>query len=207
MFIHLLDILGTAVFAVSGVLAAGRKRMDISGVVVIAAVTAIGGGTLRDVLLGRHPIFWFHDPTYLYVILIASVATMLYTRYFRPPHRLLLLADAVGLATFVVLGANAASMAALPFVIVILLAVMTGVVGGVIRDVLCAEIPLVLQKDIYMLAALAGASVYVVLKMASWDNTLVTLLAMSTVIILRLAAIFWHLHLPRYQVRETPLKG
>lgn len=207
MLIHILDILGTAVFAISGVLAAGRKKMDISGVVVIAAVTAIGGGTLRDVLLGRHPIFWFHDPTYLYVILAVAVATMLYTRYFRPPHRLLLVADAVGLATFVVLGANAASMAALPIVIVVLLAVMTGVVGGVIRDVLCAEIPLVLQRDIYMLAALAGASIYVLLKMVGWDNTLVTLLAMGSVIVLRLAAIFWHLHLPQYQVRETPLKG
>ncbi|GLV61055.1 membrane protein [Dictyobacter sp. S3.2.2.5] len=207
MLIHILDILGTAVFAISGVLAAGRKKMDISGVVVIAAVTAIGGGTLRDVLLGRHPIFWFHDPTYLYVILAVAVATMLYTRYFRPPHRLLLVADAVGLATFVVLGANAASMAALPMVIVVLLAVMTGVVGGVIRDVLCAEIPLVLQRDIYMLAALAGASIYVLLKMVGWDNTLVTLLAMGSVIVLRLAAIFWHLHLPQYQVRETPLKG
>jgi uncharacterized membrane protein YeiH len=101
--LYLLDLCGVAVFAVSGALRAGRKSMDIFGVVVIAVVTAIGGGTIRDVLLNR-PIVWINDPTYLLVILAATAAILVYTRFRRPPQHSLLIADAFGLAVFTVLG-------------------------------------------------------------------------------------------------------
>ncbi|HLZ64525.1 MAG TPA: trimeric intracellular cation channel family protein [Ktedonosporobacter sp.] len=202
MLLYILDLCGVAVFAISGVLAAGRRKMDILGVFVIALVTAIGGGTLRDVLIGRHPIFWFRDTTYLLVIVVAAIVTMLYTRFFHPPHKLLLVADALGLALFTMSGARIAQEAGLPGIIVILMATSTAVAGGIVRDILCAQIPLVLQKDIYMTAVLVGASAYVVLPALGLDSTLASLIAMALVIALRLAAIYWHLDLPRYYLKE-----
>ena len=109
MLHYLLELFGVAVFAVSGALAAARKNMDLFGIIVIAAVTAIGGGTLRDVLLDRHPIFWFQNTTYLLVIIAAAVFTVIYTRYHSVPLKALLVADAFGLALFTVSGANVSS--------------------------------------------------------------------------------------------------
>ena len=102
MILYLLDLAGVAVFAVSGALAAGRKRFDLLGVAVIAIVTAIGGGTTRDILLNRHPVFWIKDPTYLLVILAAAALTVLYARFQEPPRTSLLIADALGLALFTI---------------------------------------------------------------------------------------------------------
>src|SRR6187401_1991020 len=106
MILYLLDLLGVAVFAVSGAIAAGRKHFDLLGVAVLATVTAVGGGTTRDVLLNRHPVFWIEDPTYLLVILAASAMTLLYVCYREPPRTSLLVADALGLALFTIIGAQ-----------------------------------------------------------------------------------------------------
>lgn len=201
MLAYILDLCGVAVFAISGVLVAGRKQMDVFGVIVIAMVTAIGGGTIRDLLVKR-PIFWFQNTTYIYVIIAACLLTMLYTKFLRPPHRILLIMDALGLALFTMSGAHIAEQARLPALIVVMLASITAAAGGMVRDVLCNEIPLVLQKDIYMTAALAGATVYVLLERIQLNNLLVTLLGMVVVFALRMAAIFWHLHLPRYHFQE-----
>jgi len=108
MILYALDLLGVAVFAISGALAAGRKGLDLLGVVVIAAITAVGGGTLRDLLLGRHPIFWIEDVTYLVVIVVAAALTLVYVRLRSPPGRALLVADAMGLALFAISGAQVA---------------------------------------------------------------------------------------------------
>jgi len=159
----LLDLLGVAVFAVSGALQAGRKSMDLFGVVVIAVVTAIGGGTIRDVLLENRPIFWIEDPNYLLVILAAAALTIVYTRFFEPPRGSLLVADAFGLSLFTIVGANIADQAGAPGLIVVIMGAITGAAGGLLRDVLCAEIPLILRRDIYATAAIAGATVYVLL--------------------------------------------
>ena len=154
---HVLDLLGVAVFAVSGVLAAGRKKLDWLGVTVVAVVTAIGGGTLRDVLLDRHPIFWIADPTYLVVCLVAIGFTLMYARLRIPAFRALFVADALGLAFFTISGVQIAQQAGLSGLLAGLMGVITGVAGGVVRDVLCAEIPLIMRGgQLYASSAIAG---------------------------------------------------
>ena len=171
MLLYVLDLAGVAVFAVSGALAAGRKRMDLLGVIVIAFVTAIGGGTIRDLLLARHPIFWLQDTTYLAVIIATAVATPLYVRFRGAPGKTLLVADALGLAVFTVIGAQIAERENLPGIIVAMVAAITGAAGGVVRDVLCTEVPVILREDIYATAALAGAVVYLLAKKTALDAT------------------------------------
>ena len=201
MLFYLLDLFGVAVFAISGALVAMRRSMDVLGVIVIATVTAIGGGTLRDVLLDRHPIFWLTDPAYPFVIIASATAVLVYSRFREPPGSSLLIADAFGLALFTVSGAQIAEQANLPAISVVLLATMTGVAGGVLRDILCAEIPLVLRRDIYATASIAGAAVYLVLKQTALPIAGITLIAMVAVFALRLAAIVWGLHLPRFDLK------
>lgn len=200
--LYLLDLFGVAVFAISGALAAGRKSLDLLGVVIIAVVTAVGGGTTRDLLLDRHPVFWIADPTYLLVIIIASLFTIWYTQYNNPPEKALLIADALGLAVFTVLGAQITQEVVSNKVIIVIMAAITGTVGGLIRDVLSNEIPLILKRDIYATAALAGATVYLLLQLTTLDPTLNIILGMLVVIGLRLTAIQWNLHLPRFKLED-----
>ena len=199
------DLVGVGVFAVSGALAAGRKRLDLFGALVIAVVTAIGGGTLRDLLLGRLPVFWVGDAIYLPIILGSTALTVLYTRFRHPPERMLFLADALGLSLFAISGAEIAqSVTGSPFV-VILMGVVSGVAGGVVRDVLCNEIPLILRSGhLYATAALGGTSVYFAVQALGAPHRLAAILGMSTVLTLRLASIFFGLSLPVY---ELPEKG
>lgn len=196
MILYWLDLLGVAVFAVSGVLAAGRKNMDWLGVLVIAALTAIGGGSLRDLLLNRHPIFWIIDTNYLIVIGLAAFATLFYVRWRPPPGRLLLYADAAGLALFTLAGAQVAEAADLSPLIIILMGTMTGVAGGVLRDVLCAEIPLVLRHDIYATAAIVGAALYLIAQSLGMERGSAFYLGLLVVVMLRLFAILRGWRLP-----------
>jgi uncharacterized membrane protein YeiH len=196
----LLDLAGVAVYAVSGALAAGRKSLDLVGVVVIASVTAIGGGTVRDLLLDRHPVFWIARPTYLYVIIVAALATVAWSRRFRPPALSLAVADALGLALFTVSGAQIAEARGLSGVVVVLMGTLTGVAGGVLRDVLAAEIPMILRKgQLYATASIAGAAVYLLLQ-SFLDRTSAALLAMAFTAVLRIAAIVWDLTLPVFRI-------
>lgn len=200
-----IHLLGVAVFAVSGALAAGRKRLDLLGVMVIAVVTAIGGGTLRDLLLDLHPTFWIRDPTYLMVIVLAAGFTVLYVRYYRAPERALLIADALGLALFTISGAQLAEAADLPSVIVVVMAVITGVAGGVLRDVLTAEVPLVLRPGtLYATTAIAGATAYMLSQGAGVPRSVAAVLGMGTVAALRFAAIAWGWRLPVFTVPDAP---
>lgn len=197
---ELLDFAGVAVYAMSGALAAGRKNLDLLGVAVIASVTAIGGGTVRDLLLDRHPVFWISRPAYLYLIIATAFATVAYTRWFRPPDRLLAIADALGLALFTISGAQIAEDHALAGVVIVLMGTLTGVAGGVLRDVLCAEIPMILRKgQIYATAAIAGTAVYLLLQMGI-DRAVAALIAMSAIAALRIAAIVWDLTLPVFSL-------
>jgi uncharacterized membrane protein YeiH len=196
MVLYLLNMFGVAVFAVSGALTAGRKSLDPFGVIVIAVITAIGGGTIRDLLLDNRPIFWIADPAYLVVILAAALATLVYARFRRPPRGSLLVADAFGLALFTVTGAQTAETAEVSGLIVILMGTITGVAGGILRDVLCAEIPLILRREIYATASIAGASVYVLWNELAPGSQTAVLVPMALIFTLRLAAIRLDLHVP-----------
>ena len=202
--LYALDLFGTAVFAVSGALAAGRRHMDLFGVLVIAAVTAVGGGTVRDLLLDRHPVFWIADLWYLGTISIAAFSTFLYTAAVRPPRSALPIADAFGLAIFTVVGAKVAIDGGVPTVIVVLMGAITGTVGGILRDVLCDETPLILRREIYATAALGGGAVYVVLQGTSLPLPVATVAAVTSVFLTRLAALRWNLHLPSFRIGESP---
>ena len=200
---YILDLIGVAVFAISGALVAGRKSLDLLGVIVIAVVTAIGGGTIRDVLLDRNPIFWLENTTYLLVIITAALFTTIYTRFRKPPLKALLIADAFGLALFVIGGAQIAELAGLPWLSVILMGTITGAAGGLIRDILCAEVPLILRRDIYATAAIAGASLYVFLQAIGVESFTAALIGMVMVVVLRFSAIIWGLQLPVFRLRDT----
>lgn len=190
-------------FAISGVLAAGRKGLDLLGVAVIAVVTAIGGGTLRDVLLDRHPIFWIADPTYLWVILAATVVTLGYVRLWIASRRALLIADALGLAFFTIGGVEIAQQAGHSDLIALLMGTITGVAGGVLRDVLLGEIPLIFRPGrLYATAAIVGAGLYVLLAGRGVSRETSAMAGMGAIAGLRLAAIFWKLELPAVRVPE-----
>jgi uncharacterized membrane protein YeiH len=194
---HCLDLSGIAVFAISGALAAGRKSLDWLGVAVIAVVTAIGGGTLRDVLLDRHPIFWIADPSYLVVCLVATAVTLLYVRLRVPPFRALFVADALGLAFFTIGGTQIAEQAGVSGLLAGLMGMITGTAGGVVRDVLCAEIPLILRRgQLYASAAIAGAALYLALERGGIPRDIAAPVGMAAIAAVRFAAILWRLELP-----------
>jgi uncharacterized membrane protein YeiH len=203
MILYILSLIGVGVFAASGALAAGRKSFDLLGVVVISGVTAIGGGTLRDVLLDRHPIFWIADPMQLVVILAATALTLVYVRFRRPPWTSLLVADALGLALFTISGTQVAEQRGLPGIIAVVMGTITGSAGGVLRDILSGEVPLLLRHtELYATASIAGSTVYLLAKEAGLGATPAALFGMATVAALRLAAILWRLRLPVFQVPD-----
>lgn len=210
MYLYIFDLVGVAVFAISGALAAGRRRVDLIGVIVAATATAVGGGTIRDLLLDRSPIFWLADSRYVLVILIAAGATILYVRWARVPGVALDVADALGLALFSVTGTQVAERAGMPGLACVLLGAITGVAGGVIRDVLLAQVPQVLQRGrLYATAAIAGASLYLLLARVGVDRQVATFSGMACVAVVRLAAIWWELKLPAFEVHtdEMPVQS
>jgi uncharacterized membrane protein YeiH len=200
--IHTLDLLGVAVFAASGALLAGRRRLDLFGVIVIALVTAIGGGTLRDVLLGMTPVFWVREPFYVVVAVLTAVGVILGAQRLGRRRGLLLVADACGLALFSVLGARLALVVVASPLIAVVMGVMTGVAGGILRDVLCGEIPLILRQEVYATAALMAAGVYVGLTALGVGADAPLWLGIVAGLSLRLAAIRWGFSLPVFVLRE-----
>jgi uncharacterized membrane protein YeiH len=202
MILYSLDLVGVAVFAVSGVLAARDRGLDLLGVIVIAAITAIGGGTLRDLLLNRYPIFWITDAQYLTVIIASAFLTVAYVRVRPPPGKALLVADAVGLALFALSGAQLAEAAQCPAIIVVLMGTMTGVAGGVLRDVITAQVPLILRRDIYATAAIVGVALYLLLQALGLQRSAAFGVGMAMVIALRLLAIHWGLQLPIFRMPD-----
>lgn len=202
MIFYFFDLAGVAVFAVSGVLAARDRGLDLLGVIVIAAITAIGGGTLRDLLLNRHPIFWVTDAQYLTVIIASALLTVAYVRVRPPPGMALLVADAVGLGLFALSGAQVAEAARYSAIIVVLMGTITGVAGGVLRDVSTAQVPLILRRDIYATAAIVGIVFYLLLQTVGLQRSAAFGAGMAMVIALRLLAIRWGLQLPIFRLSE-----
>ena len=188
----------------SGALAAGRKRLDLLGVIVLALVTAIGGGTIRDVLLGRQPVFWLVDPSYVIVIVGAALLTFALARWHRPPDTIMLVADALGLALFSIAGAQVAEASGVGPAGSIVLGTVTGAAGGAVRDVLSNEIPLVLRRgNLYASAAIAGTAVYFILLGAGASRPTAALTGMAVVAAVRFASIWWGLQLPVFRLEDT----
>lgn len=194
---HAIELIGVAAFAASGVLSAARKGMDLIGVAAIAFVTALGGGTLRDLLLDRHPVFWIASRDYIYACLVATVVTLLWVRIRVPPYRALLVADALGLAFFVIAGTAIAQQSGEWGIVALLMGVVTGSAGGVIRDVLSAEIPLVLRPGrLYVSAAIAGAALYLVLEWLGVRRDLAGYAGMILIATVRFISMRWNVRLP-----------
>lgn len=191
-----------AVNALTGVLDAGRKQMDLIGVVMVGAATALGGGTVRDVLLGR-TVFWIADQIYLIVALVATLAVFFAVRNLRLPPRLFLIPDAFGLALFTIVGTQIALEWEAPWLAASLLGMITGVVGGVLRDVLCNDIPLIFVRgELYASAAWVGALVLVGLQALSVSPVAAAWVGMAVVLAIRLAAMAFRITLPTYSERK-----
>jgi len=191
-----LDLFGVGVFAASGALAAIAARLDLLGIFVLASVTAIGGGTLRDVLLSRHPIFWIRDARPMAVIAVGTLATIAWVQWQPVPLHALLVADALGLALFAISGAEVADATGCSAPVVVLMGTLTGAGGGLVRDLLLARVPLILNQDIYASAAIAGIVVYLLLHRVQAPAPLAWGAGFATVAGTRLAAIAYGLHLP-----------
>ncbi len=191
-------LFGIAVFAVSGSLEAARKEMDILGFLLIGSVTGLGGGTLRDLLLGATPVYWVQQPQMVMICLVASIATYFLAPLLDSRYRALIWMDAIGLSTFCITGtAFALGQGASPL-IAICMGVMSATFGGIIRDVLCSESLVLSSRELYVTAAVAGASAYLLLRMANMGETVATLGAFGVGFGLRSAAILFGLKLPRY---------
>ncbi len=203
--VYWLDLAGVAVFALSGVILACRSRMDPFGMLVLAAVTGIGGGTLRDLVLGVRPVFWVTDPTYLWVVLATVVLASVGFRYIHHLTRTVLPAvDAVGLALFTAIGAHKALLLDAPGSVAVLMGLFTGVAGGVLRDVLAARVPMVLREEIYATASIAGGITFVALHALGTPFPVTISATVAITLGLRLAAIRWNLRLPVFAWVDWP---
>jgi uncharacterized membrane protein YeiH len=198
MLLQVLDLCGVAVFAISGVASARRAGLDLFGILVIAVITAIGGGTLRDLLLGRQPVFWVEDAAYLAVIGGTVAAALVYARWWSPPSQLLVVADTGGLALFTVGGTQLALAQGVGWHAAIVMGMLTGCAGGMLRDVLCGQVPYVLRREVYATAALAGAGLYIVLLRLGSPEQAAALAAMGTVAAIRLVTRWRNWHLPAF---------
>ena len=195
--VYALDLLGTAAFAASGALAGVRKGMDLLGVIVLGVVTATGGGVVRDVLLHDTPPFCFKNELYLYLAVVASLIVFLAPRKFERLNKAMLLLDALGLGTFLVIGTSKALLFKLGFMGSIIMGVMTATFGGVIRDVLSNEIPLILQREIYATACVVGGAALYLMHQTGVSSLVSLVVAASLVIAIRFAAILKGWQLPR----------
>lgn len=187
-----------AVMAAAAVLEAGKRPFDLFGMMVIAMAAALGGGTLRDLLLDRS-VFWVADQTYLFVAMGAALATFFLVRLVDLPGRLFLVPDAIGLALFTVAGCKVALLLETPWLVASFMGVITGVMGGILRDVLCNEEPLVFQGPLYATAAWIGALSLIGLLRLGFDPGLSALIAGCAIFLLRMAALYWNLGLPKYR--------
>lgn len=196
--LYALDLLGTAAFAASGALAAIRRNMDIFGIMVLGLVTATGGGTLRDLLLGDTPPFIFKNETYLYLSILVSLIVFFCHHHLDSLSRPLIFFDAVGLGTFVVIGTGKGLVFGLGFVGSVMMGVLTATAGGMIRDLLSAQVPMVLQREVYASACLAGGAALYLLEHFSLLPRYINLpLAACLVILIRLVAVRHNWALPK----------
>lgn len=193
---HWLNLAGVAVCAISGTLMAYQKRMDGFGVIVLASATAIGGGTLRDMMLDV-PVFWIADNDYLYTTLIAAFIPIIWLRVSpRFPYHYLLIADAFGLALFNVVGIEKALANETGIAVAIAMGTITGVFGGLLRDVICREVPLVLGGELYATTCIVGGMAYGLVMYLGFEAQWCGAVALATTVLMRLGALRWHWEMP-----------
>ncbi len=196
MFILTLDILGTIAFAISGVLVAMSKRMDPFGVLIIAFVTAVGGGTLRDIMVGIEPVSWMRNMTFVYVIMASTVFAIIFRKRISYLRKSLFFFDTLGIGLYTVVGIETGLVAGLHPVICIAMGTMTACFGGVIRDILCNEIPVIFRKEIYATACILGGFTYFLLREFLEERNYLFIIAGLVVIITRLLAVRFKISLP-----------
>jgi len=200
--VTIIDIIGVFVFAISGASTAMGKRLDPFGVFIVAFVTSVGGGTLRDMLIGRNPVFWMVDPIYVYVIMAGALFAVIFRKQTGYLRITLSLFDTIGLAIFTIIGIEIGIRFDLNPVIVLSLGVMTGSFGGVIRDILVNEIPVVFSKEVYATASLIGGMFYmggVFFELSKFWNEIISI---AVIIIIRIVAVKYELALPSIYKEE-----
>lgn len=193
--------------AMSGALAAGRRSMDVFGVAVIAFVTALGGGTIRDLILGHYPIGWTQHPEYVYLVISAGLLTTVIAPFMHNLKRVFLVLDAMGLVAFSLIGCSVALGMHYPTIVVVMSGMITGIFGGILRDVLCNQVPVVFQRELYASVSLAVCSLFLGLRALGVDTDLNTAISFTGGLALRLLAIWggWRLPIFSYQGRNRAM--
>jgi len=200
--LNVLYIVAIVAEAMTAALAAGRRSMDWLGVAMLGAITALGGGSVRDVLLGRHPLTWIEHPSYLLVTAGAALATVFIARYMHHLRHLFLFLDAVGLVVFTVIGCNIALALGMSYVIVIASGMISGCVGGVLRDILCTEVPLLFRAELYATVSILAGALYIGGQYAGLPHALAMGIAMLTGLALRLLALRYGWSMPKFVYTE-----
>ena len=196
--LHILYLVAITAEAMTAALAAGRRSMDWMGVCLLGAITALGGGSARDVLLGRHPLVWVDHPEYLLVTVAAALATIAVARIMHRLRRLFLFLDAVGLVVFTLIGCNVALDMGLPVIVVVAAGMITGCVGGVLRDVLCNDLPLLFRAELYASVSIVAGGLYVVSLDLGLPHDPAMYAAMTVGLALRLLALRFNWHMPKF---------
>lgn len=195
--IYILDLMGTIIFAISGSLMAKQHDFDIFGALVVAFVTALGGGTLRDLLMGITPVGWMLDPKYLVAVVIGVALAAFFTAYLLKLRKTMFLFDTIGIGIFTLIGIQKALGLGLSPAIALMMGVVSAVFGGVIRDILCNEVPLIFRKEIYATACLAGGAIYLAAIYLGVNNNVAMVSSMCLIIAVRLVSVVKHVALPK----------
>jgi uncharacterized membrane protein YeiH len=193
---HILDIIGTIAFALSGALTAMSKRMDAFGVFIVAFVTAVGGGTLRDVMIGRTPVGWMLDLVYVYAIICAVVFAVLFRKKFDRLRTSLFLFDTIGLGVFTLIGLEKGINIGLHPIVCIALGTITACFGGVIRDILCNDIPVIFRREIYATICILGGIIFFILLEFNLAKDILYVTTSIVIIVIRLMAVKFKWYLP-----------
>lgn len=196
-------LVAIAAEAIAGALAAGRRRMDVFGVCVIAFVTALGGGTLRDIVLGRFPIGWTQHPAHVYLVIGSGLLTVLMARHLHRVRHLFLVLDAMGLVAFSLIGSDVALHMDYPLPVVVMAGMMTGIFGGVLRDILCNQVPVVFRQELYAVVSLVVCLLFLQLRALGVPPDLNTAISFAAGLALRLLAIWRGWRLPTFSHRSA----